>query len=826
MLKIKRFYKPFLLSILFIVCLLGAQATCDLSLPNLMSDIVNNGIQSKGITNAAPEAISEKGFDFVNLFMSDPDKEFVANNYTLVNKGDTAYIDKYPLVKTENIYVQNSLNKDDLDKADTIFANASDAAINFLQTTSGILSDIQDKGITKAAPESINKEDFDFITSFLDTNSKSLVKKNYTFDEASNTYMLNDISESDLSIMNTIFTTIGAKLSSSMTDGNNSQSMDLTSMTMDSDTINKIYQMGQMAQVMPQNMITDAISKAQKTDSSITSQVGKTFTLGFYTELGMDTGKMESNYIMSIGLQMLGLTVIGVIAAVSVSLLASRMAAGVAKSLRKAIFEKVESFANEEFNKFSTASLITRSTNDITQIQNITAIGTRMILYSPIMGIGAVIMMLHKGSSMAWTLVLGILAMIVLIIFAFKVVVPKFKIMQKLTDRLNLVTDENLTGIMVIRAFGTQQHEAERFDEVNTTITKINRFTNTMMVGVMMPTMTLIMNLLMALIVWVGAHAIANANVQVGDMMAFIQYSMQVIMAFLMLAMMFIMLPRASVSGNRIDEVLRTPTKIKDPENPKDFDPDRKGYVEFKHVSFSYEGASEKVLDDINFIAKPGETTAFIGSTGSGKSTLINLIPRLYDVTEGEILVSGVNIKDVTLHNLHDQIGYIPQKGNLLSGTIESNLKYGNENASDEFMEECASVAQATDFIETKEDRYQDEIAQGGKNVSGGQKQRLSIARALVKNAPIYIFDDSFSALDFKTDVKLRQALKEHTSEANLLIVAQRVNTIMNAEQIIVLDEGKVVGMGTHEELLKNCPTYYEIASSQLSKEELENGRN
>jgi len=411
--------------------------------------------------------------------------------------------------------------------------------------------------------------------------------------------------------------------------------------------------------------------------------------------------------------------------------------------------------------------------------------------------------------------------MIILIIFAFKFVVPKIRIIQKLTDRINLVTKENLTGIMVTRAFGTQKHEEDRFDEVNMETTGINRFVGRVM-GFMMPAFMLIMNLLSLLIIWVGAYAISKSSIQVGDMMAFMQYAMLVIMAFLMIAMMFIILPRATVSANRIDEVLQTDVKIKDPENPKHFEEEKKGYVEFNHVSFCYEGASEKVLDDINFVAKPGEIAAFIGSTGSGKSTLINLIPRFYDVTEGEILVNGVDVRDVTLHDLHDQIGYIPQKGNLLSGTIESNLKYGNENASDEFMEECSKVAQAAEFIESKENKYQDEVSQGAKNVSGGQKQRLSIARALVKNAPIYIFDDSFSALDFKTDAKLRQALKEHTSQATILIVAQRVNTIMNAEQIIVLDEGKVVGKGTHRELLKSCDVYSQIAHSQLSDEELE----
>jgi len=524
MLKIKRFYKPFILSLLFIVCLLGAQAACDLSLPNLMSDIVNNGIQSKGITNASPEAISEGGFKFMTLFMNDADKEFVTQNYTLVNMGDTNYISKYPLVKTENIYVQNSLNKDDLSKMDTIFGTASDTALNVIQEMAS--------------------------------------------------------------------------------QNNNGQSIDLAHVDTSNFDITKIYAMGQMIPMMPANTLTDAMQKAENTDTVMTSSIGKVFVIGFYTELGMDVGKIQSSYIVSVGLQMLGITLLGAIAAISVSLLASRMAAGVARNLRKSTFEKVESFANEEFDKFSTASLITRSTNDITQIQNFTVMGTRMMLYSPILGIGALIMMLNKGTGMAWTLALGIGAMLLLIAFAFKFVVPKIRIIQKLTDRINLVTKETLTGIMVIRAFGTQEYEGERFDEVNTETTGVNRFIGRIM-GFMMPAFMLIMNLLSLLIIWVGADAISKSSIQVGDMMAFMQYAMQVIMAFLMIAMMFIMLPRATVSGNRIGEVLGTPVKIKDPEHPKHYEEDKKGYVEFKHVSFSYEGASEKVLDDVDFVAKP-----------------------------------------------------------------------------------------------------------------------------------------------------------------------------------------------------------------------------
>ena len=446
--------------------------------------------------------------------------------------------------------------------------------------------------------------------------------------------------------------------------------------------------------------------------------------------------------------------------------------------------------------------------------------GIRMICYAPIMGIGGVIMALRKSSSMSWIIALACVLLICLIMVVFVVAMPKFKLIQKLIDRLNLVSRENLNGLMVIKAFGTEEFERNRFDKSNRDLTRVNLFVNRVMVF-MMPAMNLIMNGVMLLIVWIGSHQIAQSSMQVGDMMAFMQYSMQIIMSFLMISMMFIMVPRAAVSGDRISEVLETEPSIKDPGSPKPFLDSRKGYIEFKNVSFRYHGADNDVLEDITFTARPGETTAFIGSTGSGKSTLVNLIPRFYDVTSGEILVSGVNVKDVNQHDLHDQIGYVPQKGVLLSGTIDSNLKYGDKDASEEDVMAAATVAQAMEFISQKDEGFESPIAQGGSNVSGGQKQRLSIARALVKKPCIYIFDDSFSALDFKTDAALRSALKKYTGDSTVLIVAQRVSTIMNAEQIIVLDDGRIVGKGTHSELLENCPTYYEIAASQLSKEEL-----
>jgi len=528
----------------------------------------------------------------------------------------------------------------------------------------------------------------------------------------------------------------------------------------------------------------------------------------------------QTNIIVDIGIKMLGVCLISITSAVLVGFLGSKIGSGIGRNLRKDVFQKVQSFGKVEFNKFSSASLITRTTNDITQVQMVITMAVRMLFYAPIMGIGSFIMMSQLGAGLTWTIAVALGVIIALIVFLFVVVFPKIQIVQKLTDKINLVAKESLSGLMVVRAFSTQKYEENRFDTINTDIMKTNRFINRSM-GFMMPCMMLVMNGLNVLILWFGAEKVSQTSIQVGDLMAVMQYGMHVVMSFLFVSMMFVMLPRASVSAKRILEVLETETSINDPEKTKKFEESKKGYVEFKNVDFCYPGATEKVLENINFVAKPGETTAFIGTTGSGKSTLINLIPRLFDCTNGEVLVNGVNVKDVTLEDLHNQIGYITQKGNLLSGTIESNLKYGNENVTEEFMQKCAEIAQASEFIEEKEGKYQSPISQGAKNVSGGQKQRLSIARALVKNSPIYIFDDSFSALDFKTDSKLRVALKTHTKEATLLIVAQRVSTIMNAEQIIVLEDGKIVGKGTHEELLKNCATYFEIASSQLSEEEL-----
>ena len=518
---------------------------------------------------------------------------------------------------------------------------------------------------------------------------------------------------------------------------------------------------------------------------------------------------------------MLGIALISMVSAIIIMLLSARVAAKLSKTLREKVFTKVLSFSNEELNGFSTASLITRSTNDIQQIQQLMTMLFRVVVYAPIIGIGGFIKVLtNSDNSMAWIIGVAILGILFVVGTLFIVAMPKFKKLQDLTDKLNLVSREILSGLSVIRAFNTEEKEEKRFDGANKDLMKANIFVNRAM-SMMMPMLMLIMNAITVLIVWVGGHSVDQGLTQVGDMMAFIQYTMQIVMAFLMISMISIMLPRASVSAKRINEVLDTVPSIKDKEQTKKFDPNKKGLVEFKDVSFRYPDADTEILSDITFTAKPGETTAIIGSTGSGKSTVVNLLPRFYDVTGGELRIDGVNVKDVSQKDLRDIIGFVPQKGVLFSGTIESNIKYSNENMSDENMIEAAQIAQATEFIEGKDKKYKDEIAQGGSNVSGGQKQRISIARALAKNPEIYVFDDSFSALDLKTDAALREALSKKTHDKTVIIVAQRISTILDANQIIVLEEGKVVGIGTHEELMKNNETYRQIALSQLSEEEL-----
>ena len=578
---------------------------------------------------------------------------------------------------------------------------------------------------------------------------------------------------------------------------------------------------GMEAQGISLDQVMDELDqKLGEMEGSILTQSDILYVQQEYEALGVDVGAIQIQYIVIAGLKMLGLALAAMLATIIVTLLASRTAAGVAKNLRNDVFQKVVSFSNQEFEKFSTASLITRSTNDIQQIQMLLVLLLRIVFYAPIVAVGGCVMALQKNSSMFWVIGVAVVAVLSLVVVLFSITMPRFKLMQKLVDKLNLVSREILSGLWVIRAFGTQKYEEKRFDGVNRDLTKTNLFVNRVMTC-MMPAMMLTMNAVTVLIVWVGADKINAGGMQVGDLMAFIQYTMQIVMSFLMISMMSIMLPRATVSANRIQEVLETEVEIADPARPEDFVPSKTGEVEFQDVFFRYPGADEDVLENITFTAKKGETTAFIGSTGSGKSTLVNLIPRFYDVTKGRILVNGRDVREVTQHELRARIGYVPQKGVLFSGTIESNLKYGGDSISDRDMEQAAQIAQATEFIGAKPDGYQSEISQGGGNVSGGQKQRLSIARAIAKHPEIYIFDDSFSALDYKTDVALRKELKEKTAGATVLIVAQRISTILHAEQIIVLDEGKIVGKGTHEELLQSCEVYQQIALSQLSKEEL-----
>ena len=570
----------------------------------------------------------------------------------------------------------------------------------------------------------------------------------------------------------------------------------------------------------PQQAFEDAIQKSQNAPEVMTQSLAGALNKAFYQALGADTDKMQTQYIVSTGLVMLVLSLFVMVCAVGAGFCFARIGAGVAKDLRHDIYAKISSFTNAEMDQFSTSSLITRTTNDVTQIQSLYTMGMRMLVYGPIMGIGGVIMATQKSTSMSWIIAVAIFSIMLVIAFLYFVVMPRFKKMQTLIDRLNQVSRESLTGIMVVRAFGTQDFQQKRFDKANKDLTANSLFVGRAM-NVMFPIMMLIMNLVALVIVWFGAEQISQSTMQVGDMMAFIQYSMQIIMAFLFIAMVFIMVPRASVSAERIDEVLRSESIILDPENPVELKGKAKGLLKFDNVSFRYGGADENVLHNISFTARPGETTAFIGPTGSGKSTLINLVPRFYDVTEGSITLDGIDIRQLAQHELRENIGYVPQKGLLFSGDIDSNLRLGNENASEEVLKKAAEVAQATEFIDNLEDGFNTEISQGGTNVSGGQRQRLSIARALVTQSPIYIFDDSFSALDFATDSRLRAALKPYTEKSTVLLVAQRVSTIMQAEQIVVMDNGGVVGIGTHKELLENCPTYREIAESQLSKEEL-----
>ena len=694
---------------------------------------------------------------------------------------------------------------------------------------------IQQGGIDTAIPEQISVEDMDRLFLFVSEQDQKTVLDAYERDTdtyESEAYVLKDGILKDEKRTDKI----GAILSKPMMlvtvfSSDSEETKEMTDAMfaslpkeMLSEDMTVFDVLGMMPEEQRAQMVTQIGEKVDEMPETMLEQAATIYLKEAYKNLGMDTDKIQTGYMLRTGGKMLALAAVGMIVSMIVGFLASKVGASTGRDLRGKVFRKVVEFSNGEFDKFSTASLITRSTNDIQQIQMLTVMILRMVLYAPIMGMGGVFKVFHTNVSMSWIIGLAVVLIAMVVMVLFVVAMPKFKILQNLVDRLNLVTREILTGLPVIRAFSTEKHEEERFDQANKDLTKTNLFVNRAMTF-MMPTMMLIMNAISILFVWVGANGINDGQMQVGDMMAFIQYTMQIIMAFLMICMISIMLPRAAVSATRVDEVLTSTTLINDPKQPKHLK-EGKGMVEFNHVSFRYPGAEEDVLHDISFTAKPGETTAIIGSTGSGKSTMVNLIPRFYDVTEGKITIDGEDIRNVTQHELRDQLGYVPQKGVLFSGTIASNILYGNPDGSEETMMEAAKVAQAAEFIEEKSKCYDSRISQGGGNVSGGQKQRLSIARAIAKDPKIFIFDDSFSALDYKTDVTLRKALKEHTVNSTVIIVAQRISTILHADQIIVLDEGKVAGIGTHKELLKNCDVYYQIAASQLSEKELERDLN
>lgn len=722
MLKVFKYLKSSIFSVLAIILLLFCQAYLDLTLPDYTSKIVNVGVQQGGIENAAIEQIGENTLDTLTLFMDSKDRKYILNQY---EKSDT--------YKGEDIY---ELKEDsNIDKVSSIMARPM------------------------------------MILSYAEQDQKS--------DDSTVSF---DLPE-------------GVTLEQALT---------------------------MMSDVQREKMLDEIDKKIKDIPDSIIDQAAVSFVKSEYQRIGVDTDTIQTMYIVKVGIIMLGIALGAMAVGILIVFIGSRMAAKLAKTLRHKVFTKVVGFSKNEIKTYGQSSLITRTTNDVQQVQMVVVFLLRVVFYAPIIGIGGVIKAMHTNADMTYIIGVAVVAILAVVITLFAIAMPKFNRVQKLIDKLNLVTREILSGLPVIRAFSNERHEEERFEEANKRLTKVNLFINRAM-SFMMPIMMLVMNFVCLIIVYQGAKGVDSGIMQVGDIMAYIQYTMQIIMAFLMISMMSIMLPRANVSAKRIMEVIETPDTIYNSDHLVEFNPEMRGRVEFKNVSFRYPDADYDVITDIDLVANPGETTAFIGSTGSGKSTLINLIPRFYDVTDGELLVDGVNIKDVDLKKLRDKIGFVPQKGVLFTGTIKDNIKYGNDNITDEDVNKALEVAQATEFVSKLKGGVDYDISQGGTNVSGGQKQRLSIARAIAKDPDIYVFDDSFSALDFKTDAKLRGELAKITKNKTVLIVAQRISTIMNADKIVVLDEGRVVGIGKHKDLLENCPVYKEIALSQLSKEELEN---
>lgn len=745
---------PYWKMIICVLVFLVIQAFCDLSLPSYTSDIIDVGIQNKGVEHILPEKITAKEYEKVKLFMNDKEKA----------KWEACYEKA-----SENVYERVEDDEDKLDKLDDELATAI-----FISYS---MSSIDEDTFKEQMAEQSNQDASAFDNMSIEDIGKML----------------------------------GVDIQ--VTEKSGKKYVDMR------DILVAIVEGQKMTEEQLTKLGDDMSEKFEKVGDTVTKSMGIAFAIKCDEETGIDIDKIQTNYLWTAGFKMLGVALIMGIATVVVGFFASKIGAGIGRDLRKKIFTKVVGFSNTEMDKFSTASLITRSTNDIQQIQMVSTMLLRMVFYAPIIGIGGVIKVMNTRSGMGWIIVAAVAVLLMYVGILMMVSLPKFKLMQVMVDKVNLVSREILTGLSVIRAFGREKKEEERFDDANRNLTKTMLFTNRVMTF-MMPGMMLIMNGLSVLIVWVASHKIDAGTIQVGAMTAFITYAMIIVMSFLMLTMMSIMLPRAGVAAERIDEVINTYSSIMDKENPETL-PRHDGVIVFEHVNFRYPGANEDVLSDIDFVAEPGKTTAIIGSTGCGKSTLVNLIPRLYDVTEGRILIDGKDIRDISMKELRDEIGYVPQKGILFSGTIASNLRFGNKDASDEEIIKAAEIAQATEFINEKSDKYDSAIAQGGSNVSGGQKQRLSIARAIAKNPKVFIFDDSFSALDMKTDAVLRKALSENVKDSTVIIVAQRISTIINADQILVIDDGKIVGKGTHKELLANCEVYQQIATSQLSEKEL-----